>query len=43
MPDEYFDCILRWQETRNGLTGLKRADIGYENGVLGGAARPCRP
>ena len=33
MPDEYFDCILRWQETRNGLTGLKRADIGYENGV----------
>ena len=34
MPDEYFDCILRWQETRNGLTGLKRADIGYENGVL---------
>ena len=24
---EYFDCILRWQETRNGLTGLKRADI----------------
>ena len=31
MPDEYFDCILRWQETRNGLTGLKRADIGYEN------------
>ena len=36
MPDEYFDCILRWQETRNGLTGLKRADIGYENGVLGG-------
>ena len=36
MPDEYFDCILRWQETRNGLTGLTRADIGYENGVLGG-------
>ena len=24
MPDEYFDCILRWQETRNSLTGLKR-------------------
>lgn len=38
MPDEYFDCILRWQETRNGLTGLKRADIGYENGVLGGVS-----
>ena len=38
MPDEYFDCILRWQETRNGLTGLTRADIGYENGVLGGVS-----
>ena len=38
MPDEYFDCILRWQETRNGLTGLKCADIGYENGVLGGVS-----
>ena len=38
MPDEYFDCILRWQETRNSLTGLKRADIGYENGVLGGVS-----
>ena len=38
MPDEYFNCILRWQETRNGLTGLTRADIGYENGVLGGVS-----
>ena len=38
MPDEYFDCILRWQETRNSLTGLMRADIGYENGVLGGVS-----
>lgn len=38
MPDEYFDCILRWQETRNSLTGLTRADIGYENGVLGGVS-----
>lgn len=38
MPDKYFDCILRWQETRNSLTGLTRADIGYENGVLGGVS-----
>ena len=37
MPrDEYFDAILRWQERRNGVTGLTRECIGYENGVLGG-------
>lgn len=34
--DEYFDAIIRWQEKRNGVTGLTRACIGYENGVLGG-------
>ncbi len=34
--DEYFDSIIRWQETRNGVTGLKPEHIGYENGVLGG-------
>ena len=34
--DEYFDAIIRWQEGRNGVTGLTRACIGYENGVLGG-------
>ena len=34
--DEYFDAIIRWQESRNGVTGLTRACIGYENGVLGG-------
>lgn len=33
---EYFSSIIRWQETRNGVTGLTRACIGYENGVLGG-------
>jgi cystathionine beta-lyase len=33
--DEYFDSIIRWHETRNGVTGLKREHIGYENGVLG--------
>lgn len=33
--DEYFDSIIRWQETRNGVTGLTRECIGYENGVLG--------
>lgn len=33
---EYFDSIIRWQETRNGVQGLKPEHIGYENGVLGG-------
>ena len=37
MPtEEYFASIIRWQETHNGVTGLTRANIGYENGVLGG-------
>lgn len=34
--DEYFDSIISWQEKRNGVTGLTRECIGYENGVLGG-------
>ena len=37
MPtQEYFDSIIRWQEDHNGVTGLTAANIGYENGVLGG-------
>lgn len=34
--DEYYDSIIRWHETRNGVQGLTRECIGYENGVLGG-------
>lgn len=34
--DEYYDSIIRWQEKRNGMTGLTAECIGYENGVLGG-------
>ena len=34
--DEYYDAIIRWQNHRNGVTGLNAEDIGYENGVLGG-------
>ena len=33
---EYFDAIIRWQKTRNGVEGLLPEHIGYENGVLGG-------
>lgn len=36
-PSEaYFSSIIKWQEKRNGVTGLKPEYIGYENGVLGG-------
>ena len=33
---EYYDSIIRWQETRNGIKGLEAKHIGYQNGVLGG-------
>ncbi len=36
-PKEYFDSIIRWHRTRNGVTALTKENIGYENGVLGGA------
>ncbi|MBQ8580411.1 MAG: aminotransferase class I/II-fold pyridoxal phosphate-dependent enzyme [Oscillospiraceae bacterium] len=32
----YYEKIIRWQERRNGVQGLKPEHIGYENGVLGG-------
>ena len=34
--DEFYDSIIRWQSRRNGVEGLKKEHIGYENGVLGG-------
>lgn len=34
--DEYYNAIIHWHERRKGVTGLKKEDIGYENGVLGG-------
>ena len=38
-PSEaYFDAILRWQKTRNGVEGLTKEQLGYENGVLGGVS-----
>ena len=38
LSDEYFDSILSWQRRRNGVEGLEREHIGYENGVLGGVS-----
>lgn len=37
LSDAYYDAILFWQKTRNGAAVAREA-IGYENGVLGGAA-----
>ena len=34
--EAYYDAIIRWQQTRNGVQGLRPEHIGYENGVLGG-------
>ena len=34
--EEYFGSIIRWHKERNGVEGLTRDHIGYENGVLGG-------
>lgn len=34
--DEYYESIINWQEKRNGVKGLTKDFIGYENGVLGG-------
>ena len=33
--DEYYGKIIEWQRVRNGVEGLAKDDIGYENGVLG--------
>ena len=33
---EYYDAILSWQARRHGVTGLKKENISYSNGVLGG-------
>lgn len=34
--EEYFDAIIHWHESRNGVSGLTKDHIGYQNGVLGG-------
>ena len=40
--EEYFQSIIDWQSKRNGVTGLKPENIGYENGVLGGVTSALR-
>ncbi len=34
--EEYFNSIIQWHKTRNGVEGMLPEHIGYENGVLGG-------
>ena len=34
--DAYYDSIINWHRLRNGVEGLEKKHIGYENGVLGG-------
>ena len=41
-PEAYYDAIIHWQQTRNGVEGLKPENIGYENGVLGGVSSALR-
>lgn len=39
---EYYSKIMEWQEKRNGVSGLSKECIGYENGVLGGVISALR-
>ena len=42
LPDAYYDAIKSWQSVRNGVSGLEKEHIGYENGVLGGVSSALR-
>ena len=33
--EEYYNAIIDWQKVRNGVEGIEKEYIGYENGVLG--------
>ena len=36
--DEYYDSIIQWHKTRNGVQNLTKENIGYEHGALGGVS-----
>lgn len=38
LSEEYYSAIINWQRKRNGVEGLEKEHIGYENGVLGGVS-----
>ncbi len=33
--EEYYNAIMEWHKRRNGVVGIAKENIGYENGVLG--------
>ena len=43
MPsEEYYYSIIRWHRERKGDAGIRKENIGYENGVLGGVSSAVR-
>jgi cystathionine beta-lyase len=36
LRDEYYNSIINWQKIHFGITSVKKENIGYHNGVLGG-------
>lgn len=34
--DAYYEAIIKWQADRNGARNLKKENIAYQNGVIGG-------
>ena len=36
--EDYYSAIINWQREHNGVEGLEKEHIGYENGVLGGVS-----
>ena len=38
LSEDYYRAIIDWQRRRNGVEGLEKEQIGYENGVLGGVS-----
>ncbi len=38
LNEDYYSAIINWQRERNGVIGLEKKHIGYENGVLGGVS-----
>ena len=42
LPEAYYKAIIDWQARRNGVEGLEKEHIGYENGVLGGVSAAIR-
>ena len=42
LPAEYYSAILNWQRKRNGVEGLEKEHLSYENGVLGGVCSAVR-